>query len=81
MGQSVPLIPYLQATRSMSTPNNASFPLNVGESEKYMIVAQLLRERARRPELPPEQVAKANSLAEYFETLADDPTSKMTIER
>ena len=65
----------------MSTPNNATFPLNAGEPEKYLIVAELLRERARRPELPPEQAAKVNSLAEYFETLADDPTSKVTIKR
>jgi hypothetical protein len=65
----------------MSTPNNAPFPLNIAESEKYLIVAHLLRERARRPELPPEQVAKANSLAEYFEALAADPTCKVTIGR
>jgi len=52
-----------------------------GEAEKYRIVAQLLRERAARPELPLEQAAKASSLADYFEALADDPTSKVTIER
>ena len=65
----------------MSTPNNPTFPLNAGESEKYMIVAELLRERARRPELPPGQVAKANSLAEYFETLADDPSVSISVRR
>jgi len=73
------LIPYPQATGSMSTPNDASFLPNAGESEKYMIVAQLLRERARRPELPPEQATKANSLAEYFEALADDPSILISI--
>jgi len=65
----------------MSTPNNASFPLNAGESEKYMIVARLLRDRARRPELPAEQAAKANSLAEYFETLANDPSVSISVWR
>jgi hypothetical protein len=65
----------------MSTPNNATFPLSAGESEKYMIVARLLRERARRSELPPEQAAKANSLAEYFETLANDPSISIAVQR
>lgn len=65
----------------MSNSNNAFIPQCIGEAEKYRIVALLLRERAARPELPPEQAAKASSLADYFEALADDPTSKVTIER
>jgi hypothetical protein len=65
----------------MSTENDAVLPLNISEPEKYLIVAHLLRERARRPELPPEQVAKANSLADYFETLANDPSASISVER
>lgn len=65
----------------MSNSNNASIPQCIGEAEKYQIVAQLLRERAARPELPLEQAAKASSLADYFEALADDPTFKVAIER
>lgn len=65
----------------MSIPNKATFPLFMNEQAKYLLVSQLLRERAARSELPPEQAAKANSLAEYFETLADDPTRGFPAER
>ena len=61
----------------MPSCDNAVIPSFIDESEKYLIVAQLLRERAKRPELPPEQVAKATSLAEYFEALADDPSARI----
>jgi hypothetical protein len=66
---------------SMSDSNNAFVPRCIREADKYRIVAQLLRERAAQPELSREQAAKASSLADYFEALADDPTSKVTIER
>jgi hypothetical protein len=66
---------------SMSNSNNAFIPRCIVETEKYRVVAQLLRERAAQPELPREQAAKASSLADYFEALADDPTSNVTIER
>ena len=62
-------------------PNCDKAPGFIGEPEKYRIVAQLLRERAARPELPPEQAAKASSLADYFEALAADPSCEVPIER
>jgi hypothetical protein len=63
----------------LSSHNSAVFPSFIGEPEKYLIVSQLLRERAKRPELPPEQAVKANDLAEYFEALADDPSVKIKL--
>ena len=63
----------------MPSRNRAVIPPFIGEREKYLIVSQLLRERATRPELPSEQAATANSLAEYFEALADDPSIKVEI--
>lgn len=68
-------------TRSMPNSDKAVTPGLVGGAEKYRIVAQLLREQAARSEMPPEQAAKANSLADYFDALADDPTCKVPIER
>jgi hypothetical protein len=65
----------------MSILDKAAFPLFMNEQAKYLVVSQLLRERAARPELPPEQAAKANSVAEYFETLADDPPKGISAER
>ena len=65
----------------MAGGNKTATPDFIVEAEKYRIVAQLLRERAARPELPPEQAAKASSLADYFEALADDPTCKVPLER
>ena len=47
-----------------------------GDPEKYRTVAQSLRELAAQAGLPPEQAAKADSLAAYFEQLADDPSAK-----
>lgn len=44
--------------------------------EHYRNVARLLREEAARPGVPKDQVAKAVSLAEYFETLAGDPCTE-----
>ena len=64
----------------MSAPNDGPFPLNIVDPEKYLVVAQLLREYARRPKSPPEQVAKANSLADYFEALANDPSASISVE-
>jgi len=63
----------------MPNCDKVATPEFIGEAEKYRIVARLLRERAARPELLPEQAAKASSLADYFEALADDPTCKVTI--
>ena len=65
----------------MSAPNDGAFPLNIVDPEKYLIVAQLLCECARRPKLPPDQVAKANSVADYFEALANDPSASISVER
>jgi hypothetical protein len=65
----------------MASCNNTATPEIIGEAEKYRTVAQLLREQAARPELPPEQAAKASSLADYFEALADDPTCEVPLER
>ena len=46
------------------------------DPDKYRTVARSLRELAAQAGLPPEQAAKADSLAAYFEQLAADPSSK-----
>ncbi len=50
-------------------------------SEDYQEIARLLRAQAAQSSLPPQQAAKAISLAKYFETLAVDPAGDVMPDR
>ena len=51
------------------------------DSNRFKVIACLLREEARHPEVSPEHAVKAKRLAEYFDTLSVDPCTEITDKR